>query len=486
MPTNNTKQAAWIGIGSMMSFVFVMLSSMILSRYFNKEDYGTYKQVLYVYNTFVAVFTLGLPRAYSYFLPRVEIKEAKSIIHKISFLLLILGFLLSSLLFVFSDFIGEVMNNSDLPEALRLFAIVPMLMLPTMGLDGILATYKRAKTMAIYNVVTKCIMLCFVALPVLLFDLGYRDAIKGFVVATFISFVIAEIMIHVPFRHIIREKTSVSYRDIFSFSIPLLFASFWGIIQDSSDSFFVSRYFGKEIFAEFANGNTVIPFVGMVVGACATVLSPVFSKLGSESIDPQKDIMPIWINVFEKSAMLIYPMVLYTIFFANNIMIFLYGQKYEISSTYFIIRSIVYFFNVIAIGPLLINVGYVRTYSMVQMVASIMVVLLDYISILTIHSPYAISIVQLVCSATGTMYFLYVIANYFHVHYFKLFPFRMLSRIIGISILSLLLIRQITNFILLPNSYILVVSLCLYSIIFYLGSRTLGIDYINILRTLKK
>lgn len=173
MATSNTKQAAWIGVGSMMSFVFAILSSMILSRYFNKEDYATYKQVLYVYNTLVAVFTLGLPRAYSYFLPRVGTNEVKSVIYKISRLLLFLGALMSLLLFVFSDVIGNLLNNKDLPEALRFFAIVPTLLLPTMGLDGILATFKRAKIMAIYNVITKSMMLCFVALPVIVFDLDF-------------------------------------------------------------------------------------------------------------------------------------------------------------------------------------------------------------------------------------------------------------------------------------------------------------------------
>ena len=82
--TNNTRQAAWIAIGSLFSFGFTMVSSMILSRYFSKEDYGTYKQVLYVYHTLLTVFTLGLPKAYSYFLPRVGNLQAKHLISKLT------------------------------------------------------------------------------------------------------------------------------------------------------------------------------------------------------------------------------------------------------------------------------------------------------------------------------------------------------------------------------------------------------------------
>src|SRR5690554_7812014 len=81
---NNTVQASWIAIGSLFSFGFGIVSSMILSRYFLKEDYGTYKQVLYVYSTMLTVFTLRLPKAFSYFLPRVDENQAKSLIKKIT------------------------------------------------------------------------------------------------------------------------------------------------------------------------------------------------------------------------------------------------------------------------------------------------------------------------------------------------------------------------------------------------------------------
>ena len=108
--TNNTKQAAWVAVGSLCSFGFSIVSSMILSRYFNKTDYGTYKQVMYVYNTLLTVFTLGLPKAFSYFLPRVELTQSKSLIRKITNLFFLLGGVFSLLLFVFHFQTNEVFS----------------------------------------------------------------------------------------------------------------------------------------------------------------------------------------------------------------------------------------------------------------------------------------------------------------------------------------------------------------------------------------
>jgi O-antigen/teichoic acid export membrane protein len=88
---SNTIQAFWVSIGSLFSFGFSIISSMILSRYFLKEEYGTYKQVLYVYHTLLTVFTLGLPKAFSFYLPRVPFNEAKSLIRKLTNLFFLLG-----------------------------------------------------------------------------------------------------------------------------------------------------------------------------------------------------------------------------------------------------------------------------------------------------------------------------------------------------------------------------------------------------------
>ena len=95
--TNNSRQAAWVALGSLFSFLVGIVSPMILSRYFDKADYGTYKQVMYVYNTLLAVFTLGLPKAYSYFLPKFESKYSRDIVNKITNIFWILGAVFSLL-----------------------------------------------------------------------------------------------------------------------------------------------------------------------------------------------------------------------------------------------------------------------------------------------------------------------------------------------------------------------------------------------------
>lgn len=482
--TNNTRQAAWVAIGSLFSFGFGIISSMILSRYFDKADYGTYKQVIYVYNSLLAIFTLGLPRAYSYFLPRVSNNEAKSVISKINLLFFILGGAFSLLLLFGADLIAEFMNNRELEKAVKFFSPVPLLMLPTMGLEAVLATYKKSKTLAIYNIITRSAMLVCVVTPVIFFNGGYIEAIYGFVTASAISFIIALYLKYLPVKQYTKEPTSITYKNIFDFSLPLLYASIWGMIIKSADQFFISRYYGNEVFADYSNGAMELPFIGMIIGACSTVLSPIFSKLQHQQADAKKEFYPIWMSVFKKSAMLIYPILLFSIFFSDIMITILYGKKYETSSIYYCIISIANFLTIIAYAPLIINIGKVKVYSNVHLYSAIILVILEYITVKTSLPAYSIAIISLLCHLGRIFAMLYVVAKFFNLKISQLFPIVTLIKILLPSTIILGAIRLLLSLFNIPDIIIFIVGGITYTITFLLLAKPLKLDYISIIKPL--
>ena len=216
---------------------------MVLSRYFNKVDYGTYKQILYIYNSLLVIFTLGLPRTYSFFLPRVPIEEAKSVIKKINNILIASGLCMGGVIYFGAELIANLLNNNELVNPLRYFSLVPIFLLPTIGLDGILATYKKTQLLAFYNITTKILLLVFVVTPVVFMEGGIISAILGFSVASFFSFLLAIFLKYWPIKKITPVTTSLSYKEIFSYATPIFIAGFWAVLIRSSDQFFISRYF---------------------------------------------------------------------------------------------------------------------------------------------------------------------------------------------------------------------------------------------------
>ena len=486
--TNNTKQAAWIAIGGLFSFGFSIVSSMILSRYFDKADYGTYKQVIYVYGAMLTVFTLGLPKAYSYFLPRVDRDQAKSLINKLTRLFFLLGSVFTIVLFFGAGVIADIMNNPDLKGAIRLFSLVPLFTLPTMGLEGILATYRKTQFLTFYTVLTKTFNLLSVALPVMFFGLGYMAAIGGFVISSAINCVLALLLKFYPVRDAGKDYCPITIKEIFSFSLPLLYASLWGMLITHCDQFFISRYFGNVVFAEFSNGSMELPFVGMILSACSAVLSPIFSRMSHEHVDPQKEVFPLWKSVFQKTAKLTYPLVVYCWFFADAIMVFLYGGKYEVSHIYFRIKLITYFFTLIMYGPLLINIGKVKFYSRVHMFTAIAVIVLEYISVITINSPYAISVVSVLCQFGKVVALLWGVSTYFGMRIYQLFPVGLILKIIIPS--SLFLYGEhllFEHYIHINNSLLIVIiSFVVYAVAYYLYSLVAKLDYYSIVKPLLK
>ena len=68
---SRTLQALWLALANLLSLSVTLVMQAVLCRCMTTSEYGTYSQVLYVYNTRLAVFSLGLPKAYSYYLARV-------------------------------------------------------------------------------------------------------------------------------------------------------------------------------------------------------------------------------------------------------------------------------------------------------------------------------------------------------------------------------------------------------------------------------
>lgn len=486
---NNSKQAFWILLGSLSGFLFSIISAIILSRHFSKPEYGTYKQIIYIYDTLLIVFTLGLPKAYSFFLPRVRANQAKDLIKKINNILLGAGIIMGATIFFGSDKISELLKNEELSAPLKIFSIVPMLLLPTMGLEGILATFKKTQWLAIYNISTRALTLAFVALPVIAWDGDINSAISGFSAASFIVFLLASFLRDLPLKNINPEKSEISYREIFNYSFPLFLAGFWGILITSADQFFISHYFGTETFAEYSNGALQLPFVTMVIAATSIVLAPIYSKKAFEANEKSNsEIIRIWNSALSKTMLLTYPLVAFFICFSTDVMIALYGENYENSGAFFQLKLIVNFFTLIAYGPLMLSIGGNKFYYKVHMYGAILLIALQAISIKTIHSPISIVWISVVCQVGRIFAMLWFISKHFNIKIQNLIPWKLAAKILTPSvIIGYSIDYSIAPLVLNQNKlFTLALAGSLYIAIYLLWAYFSKIDYSSIVRPLIK
>ena len=463
--TSNSRQAMWVAVGQFSAFAIGIISPMILSRYFSKGDYGTYKQVMYVYNTLLIVFTLGLPKAYSYFIPRESLPESKDVIRKISRLFAILGLFLSLLLFCGASAIADLLHNPDLELAIKWFSPTPLLLLPVMGIEGILASYKKAKHIALFTLCMRVFTLLFTILPVITFNGTYIHSIIGFDIASLLTCIFSYYLKYLPTRGIELQRATVSYKEIFAFSLPLLSASLWIMLFQSTNQFFISRYYGNEVFAEFSNGFMEFPIIPMVVNSVATILAPLFAGM---AVKNKMSIGDIWNSALNKTIKIIYPVTIYCILFSNIVMTCFYGKMYSTSGIFFSIKNIEGFFSVIPFYPILMALGKTKEYSRVHMVIAFLLLPLEFFIVKLGLPVYTIGLAYVLCSLGKVILQFAVVGRSVEMPASVLIPYKAMIKVALVSVFASIIPLVLSRYISELNEWLLlIITVSLFCIIYY-------------------
>jgi len=359
----------------------------ILSRYFGKEEYGTYKQIVFVYNTFVTLFAAGLPSAYAYFLPKLSKGEGKGIVNRLTKLFISLGILYGLSLFLMSGVIADALKNPELERGLKLFSVIPLLMMPTLGIEGVYTAIRKTYVLALYTTVTRLGMLAFITLPVILLKGTYETAIIGWIFSSFLTFIVAIFLKYKPFKGEKSIVSSISNSKIFKYSLPIMVASISGVILRFADQFFLSRYFGTEVFADYSNGFIPLPFITMITGATHAVFVPMFSGL-MEKENGKAKIALHWKNGVNKMIILIFPMLVFFMFYAKEVIYILYGPLYDKSYLYFRLAMIVNFALPFLFYSILLSTGRTKVYAQIHIVYAIAIWALGFVVCKIGSSPF--------------------------------------------------------------------------------------------------
>lgn len=481
---NKTKQAFWVGIGSFSTFLFTIAITAILARHLPKDELGTYRQILYVYNTLVIVFSAGLPNVFAYYLPKYELAEGKAIVNKINKILFICGLIFSLFLFLMADLFAVILNNDQLKSGLRYFAVIPVLLIPTLGIEGIFSSYQKTIYIAIYNISTRLFMLMAITFAVLIYGGSIENAILAWIISSSIALMLALYFKNLPFKNIAIKTPPLSLKEIFSYSIPIVLASLSGIALKAADQFYISRFFGPEIFAEFANGFVPLPFVGMITGAASTILMPIFSKLNQDKY-AKDEIAILWKNTLVKSAYLIYPVVIFFIFYADPLVTIIYTDLYKNSVIYFRIALLLNFFHIIIFAPLLFSMGETKLYAQIHIFFAAIVWIGSFIIILIFNSPYYVAAFSITNNILLIIVSFIFTAKIFGLSLKKLIPFAELLKISLISVFSILITFTFLNIFSLSDQLIfLITGLLLYLIILFLAAQLFNVKYLNIIKPL--
>ena len=194
-----------------------------------------------------------------------------------------------------------------------------------------------------------------------------------------------------------------------------------------------------------------------------------------------KETLSVWTSALLKSAKLIFPMLIFSVFFARPIMMCMYGDMYAQSSAYFVIKNLGGLLYIIPFYPIILAIGKTSVYANVHMIVAIVIVIAEYIVCKTCDSAIYIAITSEICGLIKIVIFMRIIANYAQRKISDLIPLKLIGGVAFVSVLASLPPFFLFSSIELGKWLTLFVSLGTFLIDYYILCWVFKVSYRDIL-----
>ena len=281
------KSSLIVFIGLFLSKLSIYLYRAVIARYFGPEVYGLFSLALMIVSWFVVFSVLGINQGILRYIPlyrgKEEINKIRYLFKSFFFFLLLTSIFSGLLLFVFSEFISvNIFHNSDLTLFLKIFSItVPLMVLLQFFLYLILAFEKINWYSFIYNILQDFVKVFSLILLVFL-GFGINSIFFSYIFGTFSAFFAAYLVCKKYLKPIFgkyilnKEKRHELFKEVTSYSWPLLFSGIVATIFVWTDSFVIGFFMDVKYVGYY---NSAIPIAMLL-----TIVSELFTKLFSPLI----------------------------------------------------------------------------------------------------------------------------------------------------------------------------------------------------------
>jgi O-antigen/teichoic acid export membrane protein len=318
--------------------IFSISIPMYLGRKLSIEVYGTYKQIMLFFWFAHVALNLGLDDSAYYFLKRDSNKFPLYNFNALIFNAFATG-ALWLMMTIFSEDISSLAGNRDLAKYLPLLGYLTFATVCSMQIEGILiVALNRFNERLAVEVSTEFLKSLAIISAFYFFNSVY-------VVLIFLSILMSLRLIAVIYIiHYNKKKHNLKYRQApayfmqqVQFGLPLGVSRILHNILNM-ENFFISSYFSLVQFTYY----TVGCFENPLVNAARTSM---FELANIEMVDSMKNndykkSIEIWKSMTRKLFLIIIPFAVYMIFFAREIIVFIFSDKYLASVPFFMIFNL--------------------------------------------------------------------------------------------------------------------------------------------------
>ena len=318
---------------------FILLP--IYTRYLSPADYGIVSSMMVLQTILAVFFSMCLERSiYRLYWDNKTESAKRNFLGTITISIAAIAFSILSLLFIFNHYVGLIYKSINfypfyvyaiLIGFISVFSLIPCIYFQLKERAGIFVTLSISQFIANSSLI-------------LWFIIAEREGAAGYLKGQVIgASLLLPLYLYIGYR-IINFKFQFSIlKESLLFSLPLIPTIMCAWILNLSDRIFIERYFSLEEVGIYSLGYKIAGLVGIVSGAIAMAYGPVFFRLVNS--DDQLQVRKTIDRYNHVYLMAIILMSFFIAFFAKEVIILAFDNRYTVAHLFVGLISFSYLFS---------------------------------------------------------------------------------------------------------------------------------------------
>lgn len=336
------KGGSIVFVGYILMGIFNIVYRVVVARFLSPAEFGLLSLGLGVVVFSATISRLGFFQAFQKFIPEYRTRgttdSIKGLIYFGFSLSFVVGFLFTSIIYLFSEEIAlHFFNAQELTPVLKVLSFAIPVFASLHLLLALFLSFKKPKEKVLLDVGGRGALLLVMTGVVIILGGTLLDVCYAYVLCCLISVVVGLLVFETKTFSVRDKSVHTEYRRTISFSLPLLFVGFLMEVLHWSDTFFIGYFKGEYFVGLYNVARPLASLLLAVIFSLNSLFYPVASELHAQGrTDHLREVyicITRWIFVFT------FPLFLFFVFFAKDIIIFLFGSKYGLAHHALIILS---------------------------------------------------------------------------------------------------------------------------------------------------
>ncbi len=341
------KQVSVLFLAKLLALIIQFITPIIYVRLFSKETFGEIQQFLFIGNTVGNLLLFGVTSSFYFFLPNAL--EKKGQLFSQSFLFNAIQIII--VILILPPIFNYLVPNTDDEIKIIVFFYICFFIISS-GIEDIFIIEKKIKNVFVFIILDSFAKNIIIIIPFL-----FLQDVKLIFFSITIWFIAKAIFLVLYTHKYYKLSFKIRAWDInyfiqqLNFCLPLGASGIVGTLGDQFDKFIITSHFSIQDFATYSIAKSKIPVVALIFPSVSNVILPEISKCAANK-DYQRA-KYLWHKMIYNFALVIVPFIIYLEVSADELIRFLFTDKYMDAVNLYRIIVLTLFVQVLSRGVIL-------------------------------------------------------------------------------------------------------------------------------------